>query len=459
MEIFVSQEEIAKQRLIASSLKADFEKQGRHPRAFIQTYGCQQNEADSEKLMGLCALCGYTKTDTEKDADLIIVNTCAIREHAELRTLSRTGGYKKLKEENPYLLIMFCGCMAQEEHIRKKLKTSYPYVDAVFGTDENHRLPEMIKAASESKKRLSFINDLPHNEFGVIAEDIPAFRGSSYKAWVSIMYGCNNYCTYCVVPYVRGRERSRLSSDILAETNDLISNGYRDITLLGQNVNSYKGDVSFPELLRRVASADGDYWVRFMTSHPKDASRELVDVMASSEHIAPHFHLPVQSGSTRILEKMNRRYTREQYLEKVAYIREKLPDAAITTDIICGFPGETEEDFLETLSLVKEVGYDMIYTFIYSPRPGTVAEKMQDRISHEENVRRFTLISDTENEIALSRNQALVGKKIKVLSEGGKTGRSGQNKPVCFDKDVPAGTFVDVEITEAHPYGLDGIIK
>lgn len=459
MEIFVSQEEITKQSLIAASLKAGFESEGRHPKAFIQTYGCQQNEADSEKLMGLAEKCGYTKTDTEKDADLIIVNTCAIREHAELRTLSRTGGYKKLKEENPFLLIMFCGCMAQEEHIRAKLKTSYPYVDAVFGTDANHRLPEMIQKAMDSKKRLSFINDLPHADFGVISENVPSHRSSSYKAWVSIMYGCNNYCTYCVVPYVRGRERSRLSSDVLAETNELISRGYRDITLLGQNVNSYKGDVSFPELLRRVASADGDYWVRFMTSHPKDASKELVDVMASSEHIAPHFHLPVQSGSTRILEKMNRRYTREQYLEKVAYIREKLPDAAITTDIICGFPGETEEDFLETLSLVKEVGYDMIYTFVYSPRPGTVAEKMENQIPHEEKVRRFSLISDAENDIALANNKLLVGKTIKVLSDGGRSGRSGQNKPVNFDSEVPEGTFVNVEITDAHPYGLDGKIK
>lgn len=456
MEVFVPNSEIEKQYQIAVKVKAIFENMGIAPKIYTETYGCQQNEADTEKLVGLAEKCGYIRTDSAEKADLIIVNTCAIREHAELRTLSRTGGYRKLKAQNPKLLIMFCGCMAQEEHIRRKIRRSYPYIDAIFGTDANHRLPEIILDSMNSSKRLSFVSDLPHNEFGVIAENIPSSRTSAYKAWLSVMYGCNNYCTYCIVPYVRGRERSRDDKNVIAEARELVANGYKDITLLGQNVNSYSGNISFPQLLNEVASIDGDYWVRFMTSHPKDASKELVDVMASNERIAKHFHLPVQSGSSEVLRRMNRRYTREQYLEKAAYIREKLPDAALTTDIICGFPGETEQQFEETLSLVKQVKYDMIYTFIYSPRAGTVAAEMENQIAREEQVRRFTLLSQTQNDIALEVNEKYVGKTVKVLSEGNKTGRTEQNKLVSLDKDIPEGVFIKAEIISAHPYTLDG---
>lgn len=457
MGVYVSREEVLNQKNIAESVRQHFEIMGVTPRVYIQTFGCQQNESDSEKLYGLARLCGYVKADSEKNADLIIVNTCAIREHAELKTLSITGGYKRLKEEKPGMLIMLCGCMAQQEHVRKKLYNSYPYVDAVFGTDMNYRLPEIIQKALGSKKRLSFVSDLKHNEFGVIAEDTPVERLSKYKAWVSIMYGCDNYCTYCVVPYVRGRERSRSADEIFKEVKQLIADGYKDITLLGQNVNSYKGEYTFPELLKEISTFDGDFILRFTTSHPKDASKELVDVMASSDKIAKHFHLPVQSGNNQVLERMNRRYTRDKYLEIANYIKATIPNVALTTDIICGFPGETAEQFEDTVSLVKEVGFDMIYTFVFSPRPGTAAAKMEGQVPHEEKVRRFAYLSDTQNEMALKLNQAYVGQTLRVLSEGD-SGRTSSNKIVTFDKPYTEGQFVNVRIISSRPYGLDGEI-
>ncbi len=455
MDVFVDEKEIARQKEIASRLKTSFEQRGENPKVFIQTYGCQQNEADSEKLRGIANLCGYENAAGEKDADLIIVNTCAIREHAELKTLSITGGYKKLKESNEDLLIMFCGCMAQQEHIRKKIYTSYPYIDAVFGTDSHHRLPEIILSSLKTTRRVSFVNDLPHEQFGVIDEGMPVTRLSPYRALLSVMYGCDNYCTYCVVPYVRGRERSRDSRTIIDEAKGLVESGYRDITLLGQNVNSYSGSLTFPELLRELSKINGDFWLRFMTSNPKDASKELIDVMAESEKIANHFHLPFQSGNDEILKRMNRRYTRAEYLKIVDYIRKKLPNAAITTDIICGFPGETEKQFEDTLSLVREVGFDMIYTFIFSPRKGTAAGKMENQVPKEEKSSRFSLLSGIQNEISLKINRSYVGKTLRVLSDGN-TGRTSRNKIVNLSSALPAGEFRNVKITGARPYSLDG---
>ncbi|MFA6729786.1 MAG: tRNA (N6-isopentenyl adenosine(37)-C2)-methylthiotransferase MiaB [Eubacteriales bacterium] len=455
MDVFVDEKEIARQKEIASRLKASFKQRGENPKVFIQTYGCQQNEADSEKLRGIANLCGYENAAGEKDADLIIVNTCAIREHAELKTLSITGGYKKLKESNKDLLIMFCGCMAQQEHIRKKIYTSYPYIDAVFGTDSHHRLPEIILSSLKTTRRVSFVNDLPHEKFGVIDEGMPVTRLSPYRALLSVMYGCDNYCTYCVVPYVRGRERSRDSRTIIDEAKGLVESGYRDITLLGQNVNSYSGSLTFPELLRELSKINGDFWLRFMTSNPKDASKKLIDVMAGSEKIANHFHLPVQSGNDEILKRMNRRYTRAEYLKIVDYIRKKLPSAAITTDIICGFPGETEKQFEDTLSLVREVGFDMIYTFIFSPRKGTAAGKMENQVPKEEKSSRFSLLSGIQNEISLKINRSYVGKTLRVLSDGN-TGRTSRNKIVNLSSALPAGEFRNVKITGARPYSLDG---
>ena len=458
MEVFVPKAEIERQRSIAARIKAEYSARGVVPRVYARTYGCQQNEADTEKLLYLASLCGYEKTETPENADLIIVNTCAIREHAEKRTFSCTGGYKKLKEQNCELVILFCGCMAQEKGVAEKIKRSYPYIDAVFGTDSNHRLPEILEKALASRKRQFAVNDLPHNEFGVIAEDIPSLRASAYKAWVSIMYGCNNYCTYCIVPYVRGRERSRKPEDVINEVGSLVQAGYKDITLLGQNVNSYDGGITFPELLGRCASFGGEYRLRFMTSHPKDASPELARVMAQSPNIAKHFHLPVQSGSDKVLAAMNRRYTRAQYLEKAAFIREQMPDITLTSDIICGFPGETDEDFEQTCSLVKEVGFDMIYSFIYSPRPGTSAAERKDQIPYEEKLARFERLSAIQLQISIAKNERLVGKTLRVLSEGEGTGRTNGGKIVSFKSNVPAGEFVNVKITSAHPANLEGEI-
>ncbi len=458
MEIFVPKTETEKQKAIARTLSERFKKENKRPLVYARTYGCQQNEHDTEKMLGLALMCGYEKTGDPANADLIIVNTCAIREHAEKRTFSCTGAYKKLKEQNRELIILFCGCMAQETGIAEKIKRSYPYIDAVVGTDSNHRLPEIIQNVMQTRKRAYLVNSLPHSDFGVIAEDIPALRASTYKAWVSVMYGCNNYCTYCIVPYVRGRERSRRYEDVVSEVKQLVKNGYKDITLLGQNVNSYSGGVSFARLLEKCASFGGEYRLRFMTSHPKDASKELIDVMAASPNICKHFHLPVQSGSDKVLEAMNRRYTRNTYLEKVAYLREKIPDVTLTSDIICGFPGETEEDFEQTLSLISQVRFDMLYTFIYSPRPGTAAAARGDQIPYEEKLRRFEKLTALQLGITLERNGRHTGKVLRVLSEGKKTARSEGGTLVATDTDIPAGTFADAYITAAHPANLEAKI-
>lgn len=461
-EIFIDNSEIEKQKQIAKAVKSGFESSGLKPLVYAETYGCQQNEADTERILGACSMCGYSVTREMEKADLIIINTCAIREHAELKVLSNTGAVKRLKEANRNLIVVLCGCMAQEKHVREKLYKSYPYIDVVFGTDRHHQVPEIIRDALKRKKRITFVSELPHNDFGVISENMPSERSNTYKAWVSVMYGCNNYCSYCIVPYVRGRERSRNSKEIMEEINRLLESGCKDITLLGQNVNSYNGDCTFPHLLEKAAALDYDYRLRFMTSHPKDATKELIDVIASNSRIARHFHLPVQSGSSKVLAEMNRGYTREQYLEKAAYIKEKIPGIVLTTDIICGFPGETEAEFEETVSLVKAVGFDMIYTFVYSPRVGTKAEKMPFPVPHAEKVRRFEYLTKIQNDIALEKNIRAVGSVLRILSDGENqgsfSGRTDGNKIVNFASPIPAGCFAQAKITGAHPYSLDGEI-
>ncbi len=456
---FISESEIQKQYEIAYSLQPLV----KGKKACVMTFGCQQNENDSERIAGALELCGYEITDNSDIADLIIINTCAIREHAEIKALSETGQFKGRKEKNRELKIGLCGCMAQQSHRREQIYKSYPYVDFVFGTDMHHRMPEIIQTAYKAKKRFSFITDKPHNEFGVISEGMPVRRESQFKAWVPVMYGCNNFCTYCVVPYARGHERSRNKDEVLKEVKSLVENGYKDITLLGQNVNSFDGGCDFADLIRQCASFDGEYRVRFMTSHPKDASSKLIDAIAEMPNIAKQFHLPVQSGSSRVLNLMNRKYTREQYLEKAFEIREKIPDVSLTTDIICGFPTETDEDFNDTLSLVEKVGFDMIYTFIYSPRIGTIASKMEGQIPREISNQRFKALSDLENQIAQSLNDKFIGKTLRVLSEGFNKnglpcGRTTQNKPVIFDKPITEGTFADVKIETAGAYILNGKI-
>lgn len=462
-DVFVPTEIIDEQFVTAKRVRVML---GGGKKAFISTFGCQQNEADSERIMGLCALMGYGRATCLEEAELIIFNTCAIREHAELKVLSKAGALRKLKENNRNIVTAICGCMAEQPHRREKFLTSYPYIDFIFGTDRLHLLPQMVENALRGKKQQVYISGLPHNSFGVIAEGLPVVRESGYRAWVSIMYGCNNFCTYCVVPHVRGRERSRRSEDVLSEIEGLVKAGYKEITLLGQNVNSYKGEYSFPELLRRAASFEGDYWLRFMTSHPKDASNELVEVMAENPRIAPHFHLPMQSGDNRILQLMNRRYTREQYMEKAAYIKDRVKDIALSSDIICGYPTETEEEFDRTVDAVDKVGFDMLFTFVYSPRPGTPAAEME-QVEHKIKTERFARLSELENRRAEELNSRFLGKTLKVLSDGGEggiyKGRTGQNKIITFtlpegasaDSATP-GKFVNVKVQKTAAYTLEG---
>ena len=434
----------------------------RSPHAFVLTFGCQQNVADSEKLSGLAREMGYEITEDPACAELILVNTCAIREHAEKRALSIVGQYKHLKEKNRDLVIGVCGCMVAQEHRREQLKKSYPYVDFILGTSVLHRLPELL-AKKLSEKRRIFNAD---EEYAIV-EDVPILRNDPYRAWVSIMYGCNNFCSYCIVPYVRGRERSRAPKDVIAEVRSLVERGYKDITLLGQNVNSYgKGEahgVDFAELLARLDAIEGDFVLRFMTSHPKDATRRLVDVMASGRHIAHHFHLPLQSGSDRILERMNRHYDRASYLSILDYMREKMPDIAVTSDIIVGFPGESDADFEDTLAMLRRVKFDMLYSFIYSPRKGTPAAEMPGQISKEVSGARFDRLLALQEEIALEKNQPLLGSVQRVLCDGISkdagmlSGRNGQNKIVFWGNDgTPAGEWVDIEIDRVAPFALYG---
>lgn len=441
---------------------------GRLFRYYVRTFGCQQNEADSERLAGLAELMGYIKTEVPDDADLIIVNTCAVREHAERKTLSIIGQYKHIKEKDPSLVIAVCGCMVGQEKRRTELKMRYPYVDITFPPGSLHLFPGMLLDRLRGGKR-SFATEPEQPD---IAEDVPVRRESSYRAWVSVMYGCNNFCTYCIVPYVRGRERSRRPEDIEAEVRGLIADGYRDITLLGQNVNSYgKGsgfDCTFPQLLRRLASLDGDFVLHFMTSHPKDATRELIDAIAEEKKIAKQLHLPLQSGSDRVLRRMNRHYTFGEYTDKLAYLRDRIPGVSVTSDIIVGFPGETEEDFEATLEALRKIRYDRIFSFIYSPRSGTPAAEMPDKIPDEVKNSRFERLVALQNEISLEKNKILEGAELRVLCDGVShgngdmlEGRTEQDKIVIFGGDPSlAGHFTDVRITRAETFNLYGeIIK
>ena len=434
--------------------------------AFVQTFGCQQNEADSEKIAGMCQAMGYEICHEPALADIIMVNTCAVREHAEKRALSIIGQYKHLKAAKPDMLIGVCGCMVTQEHRKDTIKHSYPYVDFVLGTSSLHRLPQLVFDKMKKGKRLY----CPEEKEYLVAEGLPIYRESSYRAWVSIMYGCNNFCTYCIVPYVRGRERSRRPEDIIAEVRDLVEKGYKDITLLGQNVNSYGKDAKgeeiydFADLLSDIDKIEGDYYIRFMTSHPKDASKKLIDVIASSKHIAHQFHLPMQSGSDKVLKEMNRHYDRAKYLDTVDYMREKIPDITISSDIIVGFPGESEEDFCGTLEMLERVRFDMTYSFIYSPRKDTPAAAMECQIPDDIKGERFNRLLEVQNAIALEKNKPLEGKIIKVLCDGPSkndesvySGRTEGNKIVLFDgNESDIGKFVSLKITRAETFALYG---
>ena len=461
----ITAEELALQRPFQQNIRAFYEAKyaERMPLAFVRTFGCQQNVADSERIKGMLAEVGFGFTESPEEADFILFNTCAVREHASDRVFGNVGALKHIKKRRPDVLIAVCGCMVQQEHVAKKLRESYPFVGLVFGTHVIHQFPELLWNALNRRKQLS----VTPNDDGVIAEGLPVHRDGTFKAWLPIMYGCNNFCTYCIVPYVRGRERSRSPEAILAEARELVAAGYKEITLLGQNVNSYgKGEehgVDFAELLRRINAIAGDFTIRFMTSHPKDATHELFDTIASCEKVSHHFHLPFQSGNDRVLKAMNRRYTREQYLDLVNYARKVIPDISFTSDVIVGFPGEQREDFEETLSLIREVGFVSLFTFIFSPREGTPAAKMPDPISAEQKTAWFKELTDLQETLSAERLQTLVGTTQRALLEtdAGEflEARLAENSVVRVKGD-PArlGEYVTVRITGARSYIVTGEI-
>ncbi|MDY3906917.1 MAG: tRNA (N6-isopentenyl adenosine(37)-C2)-methylthiotransferase MiaB [Lawsonibacter sp.] len=444
-----------------AALTAQWDKQ---PLAFVDTYGCQQNEADSERIRGYLAQMGFGFTDDEEQARIIVINTCAIREHAEQRVLGNVGALVHVKRRHPEQLICLCGCMMQEQHVADKIRQSYRHVDLVFGPHALWKFPEMIHTLLTQRGRI-FSNA---DEAGSIAEGIPVVRQDSVKAWVSIMYGCNNFCAYCIVPYVRGRERSRKPEDILAEVRQLVAEGYKDITLLGQNVNSYGKDLEepmdFSDLLEQVNAIPGDFLIRFMTSHPKDATHKLFETMARCEKVAPVLHLPVQAGNDRVLKVMNRRHTREQYLEKIRDLKSLIPDIVLTSDIIVGFPGETTEEFEDTLKVLEEVRYDALFTFIFSPRVGTPAAKMDDPMSHQEKLANFNRLLALQDAISEEKHAAYIGKTVRCLIDGESddarydlTARTPGNRLVRVVGDKSAiGQFRDVKITDANKWSLFG---
>ena len=435
---------------------------------YIETWGCQMNEEDSEKLSGMLKRVGYTKTENKEDAGIILFNTCCVRENAENKVFGNLGSLKHLKKENPDLIIGICGCMMQQEGMADRILKEFPYVNIIFGTHNAYKFPEYLNRVKTEGVQIKEI----FNKETDIVEGLPIDRESNVKAFVTIMYGCNNFCTYCIVPYVRGRERSRKPEDILNEVRELVAQGYKEITLLGQNVNSYgKGleeEVDFAKLLRMINEIEGLERVRFMTSHPKDLTHDVIMAIKECDKLCEQIHLPVQSGSNSILKKMNRHYTKEYYLDLIKKIKEEIPGVTLTTDIIVGFPGETEEDFQETLELVKEVGYSSAFTFIYSRRNNTPADMMLNQVSEEDKHHRFNRLIAAVNERVIAQNKAEEGNILEVLVEGNSkndaeklTGRTRTGRLVNFTgENVNVGELVNVKITRAQNFSLIGeVIK
>ena len=434
------------------------------PMAFIHSFGCQQNVSDGEKLVGVLTKLGFGIADSEQTADLVLYNTCAVRETAETRVYGHIGALKALKKHNPNLLIVICGCMAQRAEVQEKLRESYPYVDIVFGTGAIHLLPEFIMRRMQSKKRVFF-----DEQSKSVVEDIPVVRDRSVRAWLPIMQGCDNFCSYCIVPYVRGREVSRKSDRIIAEAKELLQQGYHEITLLGQNVNSYgkanADGINFAALIRLLDQIEGEHWFRFMTSHPKDCSEELIDALAESKHFCKHIHLPIQSGSNKVLQEMNRHYTVERYLHLIDYARKKIPGVSFSSDIIVGFPTETEEDFEKTFSLIQKVRYNALFTFIYSRRSGTKAAELEDVATEEDKSRWFQKLLKEQQNISGEQNRALIGTVQRVLFDGISkqpgmiTGRTQGNIIVeAYGDDQLINTFANVRITKAMNAAVVGEI-
>lgn len=435
---------------------------GRCASAYVVTFGCQQNEADSERIRGMLFDLGFAISDASETADLIIFNTCAIRAHAEDKVLSQLGNFKSRKKNGDGPIIGICGCMAAEPATVERIKTKFHYVDFTLEPNSLEKLPALIRDAMENRKR-SFVIGV---DDGGITEDIPVIRKSDFSAWVSIMYGCNNFCTYCIVPYVRGRERSRRSEDVLRECRELVASGVKEITLLGQNVNSYHSDIGFPELISRIAEIDGDFTVRFMTSHPKDVSDELISAMSRyTPKIAPFFHLPLQSGSNKILKAMNRTYDREKFLSIVAKLRAENPDIVLSTDVIVGFPGETEDDFADTLDMLRLVRFDAVYGFIYSEREGTKAAGFDNKVDRSVRSERLSRLFSVQEPISKEKADAYLGRTERVLvksvsTDGLADAVTASGKLVRFASEgrIP-GEFVTVEITACGSYELIAKIK
>lgn len=465
----VSDEELEVQRQFAHKVNELTSKRySSKPLACVVTYGCQQNVADSEHIKGMLEAMGYGFTEERTQAKLIIFNTCAVREHAEDRVFGNVGALKKYKLANPDVVIALCGCMMQQQHIAEKIKKSFPFVDLVFGTHVVYKVPELIYSALTKNRRVFELPDVD----GVIAEGIPVKRDNDKKAWIPIMYGCNNFCSYCIVPYVRGRERSREVKDVVAEFKSLVDDGYKEITLLGQNVNSYGKDleprVTFSQLLRTLNELDGDFRIRFMTSHPKDCTKELIKTMAECDKVATHLHLPFQSGNDRVLKAMNRSYTREKYLSLINYAKELMGDElSITSDIIVGFPGETYEEFCDTKSLVEEIKATSLFTFIYSPRKGTPAAEMDDPVPYEEKSKWMRELLALQERISGEQMALHKGKVFKCFVYGkGKQGdnylaaRTDGNLIIEFVGDEGLiGTFQKIKVTEPLTYVMLGELE
>lgn len=432
-------------------------------KAYVRSFGCQLNISDGEKIKGLLKNAGYSFTEDENEADLIILNTCAVRENAEDRVFGIVGSMKKLKEQKPSLIIGISGCMTAQEHIAERIKKSYPQVDIVVGTSALNSLPKLLADCIRGQK---FGMDIA--EYADFSQAVEQVRESKFRASVPIMFGCNNFCTYCIVPYVRGRERSRKQEDIIAEVRELVQNGYKEIMLLGQNVNSYGNDFgeteAFPKLLRELNKIEGDFIIRFMSSHPKDATKELIDAIFDCQKVAKHLHLPLQSGSSDVLERMNRRYTAEKYLEIVDYIREKDENFSLTTDIIVGFPNESDEEFEATIDMMTRVKYDNIYSFIYSRRTGTKAAEMEDLTPEDVKGKRMRRLLEVQREISTEHYKRFIGKKMRVLADdvskkkkGCISGKSEEFIIVEFEGDESLiGQFADVEITDAMNWAVLG---
>lgn len=467
-KIYIEQDTLNNQKKIIDRIREnneiEYNKNGKEKFYRIITYGCQQNNADSEILKGMLQEMGYTQTEDNEKSDIILFNTCCVRENAELKLYGNIGALKNLKKNKPGLIIGVCGCMMQQKHAVEMIRKKYRHVDLIFGTHNVYKFPQLLEKSLNEKYTLIDVLDSE----GVIVENLPISREDKHKAWITIMYGCNNFCSYCIVPYVRGRERSRNPKDIINEIKALAADGCKEVTFLGQNVNSYGKDLEeacdFSDLLCLVNDIEGIERIRFMTSHPKDISDKLILTMKNCSKICEHLHLPFQAGSTKILNLMNRKYTKEEYLKKVEKVRMEIPDIALTTDIIVGFPGETSEDFEETLDIVKKVQFDQAFTFIYSKRKGTPAAEMEDVLSEDEKHKNFEKLIEIQNEISRKINDTYLGKAVEILVDGPSknnperlTGRTRTGKIVNFHgKNITPGEMVFVKITEIFSWSLIG---